>query len=231
MLAAASSRAAGVKQRADRPSQRRDGEGSKTARVTARLEGGQIREAGDGSGRLVFEGVASATDRGYEMWDFFGPYTEIMQGGAFDVTLAQTDPALDVPLVLGHDQMRRVARTTSAVSPLALSKTKEGLRVLAPSLDPADPDVDYARRKMDAGLLDEMSFAFRIIKGWWSDDFETYLIEEVDIHRGDVSLVGFGANPHTWGTLKASADAERAAASELAIQRARLDLALASVVR
>jgi len=42
-----------------------------------------------------------------------------------------------------------------------------------------------------------MSFAFMLTKGWWSDDFETFWITEVDINRGDVSAVNYGANPFT----------------------------------
>jgi len=171
----------------------------------------EIRAA-SAEGHLTFEGVASVVDRGYEMMDMFGPYTEIVGRGAFDESLARAD--LDVPLVLGHDQMRRIARTTSTISPLVLSMTDEGLHVLAERLDPADPDVSYAAGKMRAGLLDEMSFAFRIEKGWWSDDWSTYLIEQVDIHRGDTALVGFGANPYTSANLGASGEEKLAAQVE-----------------
>jgi hypothetical protein len=44
-----------------------------------------------------------------------------------------------------------------------------------------------------------MSFRFMITAGRWSDDFTTYTIQRFDIHRGDVSIVGYGANPHTAG--------------------------------
>ena len=42
-----------------------------------------------------------------------------------------------------------------------------------------------------------MSFAFLLEEGWWSDDFTTFRISKLDIHRGDVSVVNYGANPYT----------------------------------
>ena len=42
-----------------------------------------------------------------------------------------------------------------------------------------------------------MSFAFRIVRGAWSPDYTEYRILEVDLDRGDVSAVNFGANPNT----------------------------------
>ncbi len=209
MAEAAALRAAQVRAPADRPSQRRNAESGTSFRVSAPSLL-SLRAATDtGSGLLEFEGVASTTERGYEMWDMFGPYTEIVSAGAFITTLNRAD--LDVPLVLGHDQMRRIARTTTGT--LMLSEDEQGLRVVAPALDPADDDVAYIARKLDAHLLDEMSFAFRIVRGRWSPDYTEYRIDEVDLHRGDVSIVGWGANPYTWGLLQNSAQTPEARAS------------------
>ena len=165
---------------------------------------------------LSFEGIASATEKPYEMWDMFGPYTEVIAAGAFARTLMQPD--LDVTLVLAHDQMRRIARTTSTVRPLQLDENGEGLHVLAPSLNPCDADVQYMAPKFADGLYDEMSFAFQITSGVWSPDFTIYRITEVDINRGDVAIVGFGANPSTSGSLRhpAKSDPLRAALFEMA---------------
>lgn len=197
---AALARREGVAQRADRPRQRRSAEAPEAlARAAAPLTRLELREAAT-EGHLTFDGIASATERGYEMWDFFGPYTEIISAGAFARTLARAD--LDVPLVLGHDQMRRIARTTTGT--LQLEEITEGLHVLAPDLDPADVDVAYAAPKLRAGLYDEMSFAFRIVRGQWSPDYEEYRIDEVDLHRGDVAIVGYGANPYTSASLRAA---------------------------
>lgn len=150
-----------------------------------------------------------------EMWDWYGPYTEVVSGSAFDETLARVD--LDVPLVLAHDQLRRIARTT--LGTLDLTSGGDGLAVAA-RLDVADADVAYIMPKLRAGLVDEMSFAFRIEAGTWSPDYTEYRIDRVDLHRGDVAIVGYGANPYTDAGLRTRPPASSRA-------RALLELALA----
>ena len=106
--------------------------------------------------------------------------------------------------MLAHDQLRRIARTTNGT--LVLDEDGRGLHVLAPDLDPDDADVAYIAPKLRKGLIDEMSFAFRIVRGVWSPDYTEYRIHTYDIHRGDVAIVGFGANPYTSGGLRAKPD-------------------------
>lgn len=198
---AAQRRASEVRSRRDRPSQRRSDDheaaGRPWVRSTAVVH---LRDADASDDMLTFSGVASVTETPYEMYDAFGPYSEVIDAGAFDATLAQE--GLDVPLVLGHDQMRRIARTTNDT--LTLSVTDEGLQVDA-RLDPDDPDVAYVAGKLRSGLLDEMSFGFRIDAGQWSPDYSEYRITRVDLHRGDVSIVGWGANPHTSAGMRSAA--------------------------
>ncbi len=136
------------------------------------------------------------------MYDAFGPYNEVVSRNAGSKSLARAD--LDVPLVLGHDQMRRIARTTNGS--LTLRETAHGLEVTAADLSLEDQDVAYILPKIRDGLIDEMSFAFRIIRGVWSPDYTEYRIDEFDIHRGDVSIVGFGANPYTSATMRSGHD-------------------------
>lgn len=205
---AARARALAVQQRSDRPPQRRGApdspqRGWATPGVAASLT---LRGDND-AGALEFHGVASVTERDYQMWDVFGPYTEVVTAGAFADTLDKV--GLDVTLNLGHDQLRRIARTLVPGS-LALQETHEGLDVLA-DLDPADPDVAYIAPKLRSGLVNEMSFAFRIDAGSWSPDFATYRIDKVDLHRGDVAIVGYGASPHTWGGLRSAGRPDRRA--------------------
>ena len=224
---AAKARRDQVRTAADRPSRRRSDEDAKAAaRVAAPLSRVEIRAADDDNGPLVFDGVASVTGRAYEMWDLFGPYEETVHVGSFTESLARAD--LDVPLVIGHDQLRRIARTGNATSPLVLSEVTEGdetgLSVLAPSLPADDVDVRAVLPKLRSGLMDEMSFAFRITSGRWSDDWETYHIHAVDIHRGDVAIVGYGANPFTTAGVRSAPDpqAERLRLARLGMARASL---------
>lgn len=199
--AAAAARRDSVVTRQTAPGQRRCAESdSAPERIVARAAI-ELRAKAD-SAALEFDGYASVYERGYEMWDLFGPYEEIVTAGAGEVSLKRSD--LDVPLVLQHQQLRRIARTTNGT--LFLSEDDTGLRSLAPELDQADQDVAYIAPKLRSGLIDEMSFAFRITEGVWSPDFTQYRINSYDIHRGDVAIVGYGANPFTTGSLRAVPD-------------------------
>jgi hypothetical protein len=203
---AAKERGGAIVRPTDRPSQRRGagagigGPAGMPARATI-----QMRAVGD-SGLLNFHGVASAYERAYEMWDMFGPYTEIVSAGAGAESLARAD--LDVPLVLQHQSLRRIARTTTGT--LMLRESDEGLEVDAPELDQNDHDVAYIRSKIESRLIDEMSFMFRIELGRWSPDYTEYRIDKYDIHRGDVAIVGYGANPHTSADFRADVIVESA---------------------
>ena len=42
-----------------------------------------------------------------------------------------------------------------------------------------------------------MSFGFRVTGQKWSDDYSDRYISAVNLHRGDVSIVSYGANPFT----------------------------------
>jgi hypothetical protein len=44
-----------------------------------------------------------------------------------------------------------------------------------------------------------MSFAFRVTRQEWSPDYSQRDITEVNLSKGDVSIVNYGANPHTAG--------------------------------
>ncbi len=197
---AALRRAAAVATRADRPSQRRSGDAAWSGQLARVSVPSKLELRSSESGSLVFEGWASAYESPYEMYDYFGPYTEVVSRGAGTKSLNRAD--LDVPLVLAHDQLRRIARTTNGT--LALDEDERGLHVLAPDLDPDDADVAYIAPKLRSGLINEMSFAFRIIRGVWSPDYTEYRIDEYDIHRGDAAIVGFGANPSTAAGLRSA---------------------------
>lgn len=194
---AAAARSAAVLAPADRPAQRRCSPDPLSGRWTTVPAQVELRAAAAGGDRLHFTGAASVYERGYEMWDAWGPYTEVVSAGAAS-DLARVD--LDVPLVLGHDSLRRIARTTNGTLTLSqgdLGNGDLGLIADAPELDLRDADVAYIAPKIESGLITEMSFMFRIESGRWSPDYEEYRIDRFTIHRGDVSIVGYGANPWT----------------------------------
>lgn len=144
----------------------------------------------DGKRFYELDGYASTVDEPYEMYDIWGPYTEIVDRGAFETTLA-ADP--DVAFLLNH-RGTTMARTKSGT--LTLSVDDQGLRSVA-LLNPERTDVKDLVHAISDGDIDQMSFAFRIIRGQWSPDYTEYRILEVDLDRGDVSAVNYGANPNT----------------------------------
>jgi HK97 family phage prohead protease len=227
---AAAARRDGLAQRTDRPQQRRSDHASGSpARTGARIRGLSLRDSADGT-TVAFHGIASAYETPYEMYDFWGPYTEVVSAGAGSASLARAD--LDVPLVLQHRDLRRIARTTSPDSPLSLTETYEGLDVTAPRLSLADADVAYIVPKLRAGLVDEMSFKFMIEAGVWSPDYMEYRITRYDIHRGDVAIVGYGANPATYAELRAGGalDLTRLTPADLRALRQRVDERLSIII-
>jgi Escherichia/Staphylococcus phage prohead protease len=214
---AAERRASLYRARKDRPSQRRASEhphslarATFTAQCRAGAYDGMTPSGGywsadDGGafsvGDTYFTGLASSTNSPYEMYDQAGPYDELVAPGAFKQSLA-LGAGLDVPLVLQHDDLRRIARTTiPAGQPghLALAETQLGLACRA-QLDPSDPDVQYILPKLASGLVSEMSFRFVIDSGEWSPDFSQYVIHSANLQRGDVSICGYGANPNTFAS-------------------------------
>lgn len=144
----------------------------------------------DGKEFIEVEGYASTTERGYEMWDFFGQYTERIARDAFDKTLGSSP---DVAFLLNHRGMT-MARTTNGT--LDLSADSLGLRSVA-RLNPQRQDVRDLALAIEDENIDQMSFAFEIVRGEWNDAFDEYTIQEVNLNRGDVSAVNYGANPHT----------------------------------
>lgn len=180
---------------ADRPSERRAFEDPQDGPAGhIRAAGPVVVRAAAGSAPVV-AGLASRTGEGYEMWDMFGPYTEVVDVAAFDATLA-TEPLVE--FVLNHARNGGAPMAHTRNGTLALSVIREGdetgLRYEA-TVDPVRTDVADMVRALERGDLAEASFKFRIVRGQWSPDWMEYHIHEVDLDRGDVSAVNFGANP------------------------------------
>jgi HK97 family phage prohead protease len=152
----------------------------------------ELRAKSGAGTALSFTGYACVTEQGYEMEDWLGPYTEVVRGGAFKKTLSE---AADVPFLVNHAGLT-LARTKSGTMRLAEDDT--GLYVDA-DLDPASPHVQALRSAMDRGDVDEMSFGFWVTRQQWSPDFDQRDILEVNLNKGDVSIVNFAANPATAG--------------------------------
>ncbi|ASZ74089.1 capsid maturation protease [Mycobacterium phage Squint] len=170
----------------------------------------EVREDSDDN-VLVLEGYASTFEQ-YEMYG--GPangygWIEQLDRRAFEKTLREKP---DLHLLVNHAGTP-LARTKSGT--LDLSVDDKGLKVVA-RLDKRDPDVQSLAVKMERGDMDEMSFAFRVKAQKWEatdefpeDDQALRTITEVSLHKGDVSVVNFGANPTTSVGLRSLPEALR----------------------
>lgn len=160
--------------------------------------------AGGSKNTLTLTGYAS-TFQPYEMYG--GPangvgWIERLDQRAYDATLREKP---DVHLLINHEGMP-LARTKSGT--LTLSVDQHGLKTVA-ELDRSDPDVQRLEVKMSRGDMDEMSFAFRVRKQTWEaapgfedDEQSLRIILDANLHKGDVSVVNFGANPTTSAEIK-----------------------------
>lgn len=145
----------------------------------------------NGKSLIKLKGVASTVEQPYQMYDMFGPYNEVISRTAFDHTLAQQP---DVAYLLNHTGMT-MARTSNGTLSLA-ANPDTGLETEA-LVNPQRSDVSDMLTAIGDGDVNEMSFAFTIDDGQWNDDMSEYRIHRVNLHRGDVSAVNFGANPNT----------------------------------
>lgn len=142
---------------------------------------------------VTVEGYASTFDQPYDM----GWYSESVAQGAFTRTL-KSNP--DVRFLVNHDGLP-LARTSSKTLELAQDTT--GLHIRS-ELAANDPDVQRILPKMKRGDLNQMSFAFGIVKGGdaWSEDRSQRTLTELSLAGGDVSIVTYPANPNAGIALR-----------------------------
>lgn len=161
----------------------------------------ELRE--DTDGNVAFRGYATVYDEWYDVagGPERGGWREMVASGAGARTL---NARPDVRLLLNHDGLA-LARTKSGT--LTLSEDRSGLIAEAPALDMRNPRVQELRSGMDRGDIDEMSFAFRVNRQEWNDDYTERTIREyaLDVAGSDVSIVTYPANPFTVAQLRAAA--------------------------
>lgn len=141
---------------------------------------------------FVVRGYASLFDSPYPVagGPEAGGWLEQVDRRAFDVTL-NSNP--DVHFLINHEGVT-LARTKSGT--LSLATDKKGLLAEA-RIDRRDPMGQSLEVKMERGDLDEMSFAFRTVRQEWDSDYTERRLLEVNIDKGDVSVVNNGANDKT----------------------------------
>jgi HK97 family phage prohead protease len=154
------------------------------------MTGLELREQDDGT--LRFSGYAATTEQPYKV----GWFVETIARGAFKRSL--NNPKLDVKLLINHEGLPLADTLTRT---LRLREDDHGLFTEA-DLDPRDPDVQSLASKMHRGLVREMSMGFRAPGQDWNEDRSRRRVTQVEMHRGDVSPVTFGANDTTSAALR-----------------------------
>jgi len=155
----------------------------KIERRTFTVRDVEARQADDGTMRL--SGYAAVfNDSSVPL-----PFKESIAPGAFRKTLSETP---DVRLLVNHEGLP-LARTKNGT--LTLTEDERGLYFnaeLADTQEARDIHTLIAR-----GDVDQMSFAFRVIRQKWSEDRSRRVLTEVSLSDGDVSVVTYPAYPTT----------------------------------
>ena len=117
------------------------------------------------------------------------PFKETIAPGAFRKTLSETP---DVRLLINHEGLP-LARTKNGT--LTLTEDDRGLYMDAQIADTTEGRDLY--KLVERGDVDQMSFAFRVIRQKWNEDRSTRTLTEVSLADGDVSVVTYPAYPTT----------------------------------
>jgi len=174
----------------------------KIERRTFTIKNVEARQAEDGTMRL--SGYAAVfNDDSVPL-----PFIERIAPGAFRKTLNETP---DVRLLINHEGLP-LARTKNGT--LRLKEDETGLY-----MDADLPDTQAARdlyTLVERGDVDQMSFAFRVIRQKWNEGRTERTLTELSLADGDVSVVTYPAYPTT--TVEAR---EQIAAARQAIKEGR----------
>ena len=155
----------------------------KTERRTFTVRNIETRQAEDGTMRMA--GYAAVFNEPSVPL----PFIEKIAPGAFRKTLSETP---DVRLLVNHEGLP-MARTKNGT--MRLYEDDRGLYFeaeLANTQEARDLYTLVAR-----GDVDQMSFAFRVIRQKWNDDRTERSLTEVSLADGDVSIVTYPAYPAT----------------------------------
>ena len=187
--------------------------GVKPEREVRKLEKLEVRATPDGG--AILEGYATVYDYAYNIGDVErGGFTEIIAAGAATKSAAEAD----VRLLINHEGIP-LARTKSGT--MTLTSDDIGLRVMA-ELDPSNPVSASLRSAMERGDMDQMSFAFRVLRDEWNDDYSKRKIYELKLF--DVSMVTYPANPATVAKVRNDAQVSEQASGR-SVEMAKRQLA------
>jgi HK97 family phage prohead protease len=145
----------------------------------------------------TFLGTASVVESPYLVRDMWGEFEETIGEGAFDTTLSQNP---DVMFNYMHDPATTMATTRGGGLTLSADPHLQ-YKALVPK---TDVDAQRIAPKVQRGDANSASFAFRVVRQEWNDDYTTRRIVELNLHRGDVASIvtGLGANPPAFTNVR-----------------------------
>ena len=155
----------------------------KTERRTFTVRNIETRQADDGTMRMA--GYAAVFNEPSVPL----PFIEKIAPGAFRKTLSETP---DVRLLVNHEGLP-MARTKNGT--MRLYEDEKGLYFEAELANTQEARDLYTL--VSRGDVDQMSFAFRVIRQKWNDDRTERSLTEVSLADGDVSIVTYPAYPAT----------------------------------
>jgi HK97 family phage prohead protease len=151
----------------------------------------------------VLSGYVAVFDQPSDvLWEYgTGHFVEKIDQRAFNKTVREAD----VRVLRNHDPNYIVGRSKAGVGNVRLTVDETGLYH---ELDV--PDTATARsmyEDVQAGFIDQMSFAFRTIEDSWSAEPEDPKVQErrlVEVALDDVSYVAYPAYPQTTANARAA---------------------------
>jgi HK97 family phage prohead protease len=161
----------------------------------------------------VIQGYATVYEAPYEVMG--GPpwgWVETIARGACDKSVREQD---DVYLFFDHEGLPLSATKAGT---LTLESDSIGLYNES-TIDRRSPWSMEIVSRVDRKELDAMSFAFRVIRQEWNEDYTERRILEVKLF--DVSVVSFPANPATLAQLRTATPAEQRTRTGMSLELAR----------
>lgn len=182
----------------------------------------EVRVEDDGT--VVVDGYATVYDYPYEVAG--GPpwgWVETIAEGATRKSVMERDR---VGLLTNHDADTALGLALAANynGSLELESDKIGLRMAATFAPSKRTNVvrDFLLDSLEQRLADSMSFAFRVTRQEWNDDYTERRILEVRLY--DVSVVNYPANPAAVAQIRQERTApKRSAGIDLSLARAQAE--------
>jgi uncharacterized protein len=159
----------------------------------------EVRAASDEDDLTAdFVGHAAVFNKPTIIRGWFDEWEEEIRDGAFKKTIKEAD----VRFLVNHDPNLLLARNKAGT--LSLSEDSTGLLTEAPNLDRRQSYTNDAVIALERGDLDQMSFAFEVVKEEWDFDADPVKRTITEVRLWDVSVVTYPAYTETDASLRSA---------------------------